>query len=191
MFTDHHSSSVVRIFGRRCWPCPEDAAPDGAGKSFMPWIYKDVAPDGAGIRLGSVERGGPRGGTPRPTAADCGRCARPLSPAKGAWYRGWWLKSGASSGPGAIRRDAEWCDRDGRAPEVESSVSREEEPALYLDMAANYSKVRCAPARGGFDFLLDKRVSSRVELKHRTGRCDAAKVFPQADRPNRRAGGTG
>jgi len=23
----------------------------------MPWFYKDVAPDGAGIRLGSVERG--------------------------------------------------------------------------------------------------------------------------------------
>ncbi len=31
----------------------------------------------------------------------------------------------------AIRRDAEWCDRDGRAPQIESGLSLVEKPALY------------------------------------------------------------
>ncbi len=44
MLTDHHSSFVLKVFGSRCWPCPEDAAPGGAGKSFLLWFLQRCRP---------------------------------------------------------------------------------------------------------------------------------------------------
>jgi len=60
-----------------------------------------------------------------------GRPARCLwPPAKGVCYRGIMLELGGRSSVRTIRRDAEWCDRDGRAPQTERSVARVEESAL-------------------------------------------------------------
>ena len=54
-----------------------------------------------------------------------GRLARCLwPPAKGACERGVTLELGVRSRLRTIRRDAEWCDRDGRAPPIDSRVSR-------------------------------------------------------------------
>ena len=70
-----------------------------------------------------------------------GRLARYLwPPAKGLCYRDVVLELGLRSRLRTIRRDAEWCDRDGRAPQIESGVSRVERTALYRRMAANDSK---------------------------------------------------
>ncbi len=52
-------------------------------------------------------------------------------PAKGVCYRGVMLELTVRSRLRTIRRDAEWCDRDGRAPQIESSVSPVRQPALY------------------------------------------------------------
>src|SRR6267143_2386369 len=68
-------------------------------------------------------------------------------PAKAVCYRGVMLELAVRSDLRTIRRDAEWCDRDGRAPQIDSSVSRVGEPALYRRKAANCTKNEKHPSR--------------------------------------------
>src|SRR6266478_2577664 len=70
----------------------------------------------------------------------------PLATAKGVSYRGVTLELSVRSRLRTIRRDAEWCDRGGRAPQIESSGSRVGEPALYRRKVANGSKNGMHPA---------------------------------------------
>ena len=70
-----------------------------------------------------------------------GRLARCLwPPAKGVCYRGVMLQLIVCSRLRTIRRDAEWCDRDGRAPQIESSASCVRETLLDRRKAANFAK---------------------------------------------------
>jgi len=73
------------------------------------------------------------------------RCFWP--PAKAVCYRGLMLALTVRSRLRTIRRDAEWCERDARTPQVESSVSRVREPALYRRKAANCTKNEMRPRR--------------------------------------------
>ena len=81
-----------------------------------------------------------------------GRLARCLwPPAKGSCYRGVTLELGVRSRPRTIRRDAEWRDRDGRAPQIESRISRPAERALYRRKVTSCSKMRCTGDDGTVD----------------------------------------
>ncbi len=62
------------------------------------------------------------------------------SEAKGLCYRDVVLELTVGSRLRTIRRDTEWCDRDGRAPQIESSVSRVGESALDRRKGAHCSK---------------------------------------------------
>ncbi len=76
-----------------------------------------------------------------------GRLARCLwPPAKGVCDRGVTLELSIRSRLRTIRRDAEWCDRDGRAPRIDSRISRLPEPALYRRKAANCSENEMRPS---------------------------------------------
>src|SRR5260221_9183113 len=72
-----------------------------------------------------------------PGSAGVARCLWPE--AKGVCDRGIMPALEVRPRRRAIRRDAEWCDRDGRAPRPERSASRVEEPAPHRCKEANRS----------------------------------------------------
>jgi hypothetical protein len=82
-----------------------------------------------------------------PGSVGVARCLWPE--AKGICDRGIMPALGVRPRRRAIRRDAEWFDRGGRAPRIEGSLSRVEKPALHRRKTAICCKNELRPAEQG------------------------------------------
>ena len=90
-----------------------------------------------------------------PGSARVARCLWPE--AKGVCDRGIMPALGVRERRRAIRRDAEWCDRDGRAPRLERSASRVQELRPIGARKHTAQKVRCGEPRQPEGIWLDRR----------------------------------